>query len=469
MNSRTKSIGDSKTLADSRLLADDSSSAAFGSDYETESLAGYPKHENWWYRRNCCCSGVTNRTFVLRVLFFWLFGSIALGFPLLVYVIIPWGIRHSIELSPPIEIKTIDIQKVYATNESMGIWFNAKVPMKGRLSSEFSAAKYSVSILRPGERNSDIGMQLGYFDMQSFIQDKDLGVILNFFTLYSQPNYDNLRKGIKMAMKYIESLLKDEDDIGISRAKESEWRIHLDGSPDVYMLNWHFRKVRVFYNIMMNFDSKKIAGRLTPKLEKCMIGNEEDNMIECSEFGIPIGSKLSQYTPKFMLNQSSSILGGESLKIMDNDDPADNPDSLKIVLTASFVNPTPFAVNFGSMNTTVYYELEDGKYQDIAKVVIPQLSFKMGSSRQNLSVTVIIYDISAAGTFIDTWKSSQVPPELIMPGKALTIGNDHHHVNSRDDPQEGSHTRVKWLEQVFSEFDLRVKLPKFPQDIPILL
>lgn len=426
---------------------------------------GY-KRPSWWQRRNKICQRLTNRGCCLWTLTVFLAAILIVGIPLFVLFVVPTAIRRTIDAAPPIKLHTIDVKRFYAENKSVGIWLQADLPLKGIIDADFSAAEFDVSLIPPGAKNYHLGgTPLGQFSMQPFKQTKSSGVHLDFFTLYHDINQENVKNVLRMALEYLKNQLSN-DIFGVNRAKETVWRLHLDGRPDVSIFGWLFHRVRVFYNIMLDFGAKKLASGLRPKLESCRLGNDEENTMPCSDFDFPVGLISMMNMSSDIYHQSEfsvDVLDSLVRKNDDDDDDGDGDGSIIALLNVSFVNPTSLAFDFGALNSTLYHVLDEKskKEEELLKIVIPQMKITKTLERQALAVKVIVSNAFYAMSFINKWKNDKLPSKILrMPGNSFEIGYSHDASNNL--VSQSPIQRIEWLENVLRDFEFTFNLPNFP-------
>ena len=144
---------------------------------------------------------------------------------------------------------------------------------------------------------------------------------------------------------------------------------------------------------------------------------------------------------------------------------------MQIVLTSSFVNPTPFGINFGTVNNTIYYRKPNSdEPAPFAKVVIPDMQFHKSSERQQLTMKVLLFDPLTALELLKEWRANVTRPRIYMPGKDIQIGKpvilfDTERTEDTD-VVSAPIERVTWFENLLKDFDIDIELPPMDQ-LPI--
>ena len=440
------------------------------SDDESETLPlinAKREKKNWWQRPNKYFASISNKTCVRRSFCI----SCVIGTPimlvLVIFVIIPFAIRQSMESAPPAYVNIIDIQKMYYHNQSAGVWFQADINMRAP-PTYFEPCTFDVLLMEPHQKKN--GLYVSKMDLGAFSTSLSKDVDLNFHTVSHDFDIDNIRKTFKRVAEHLtrsftggreffdreDENRDDEKDgygdedvdneiVGINRVRTDVWRMRMISSNvNADMFGLQLKNLHLNYDIPIQVDPKNFLANFKPAKQRCEIVTDGER--EDCETALP--------TMLTRLSKATSL---------------DDEDLSSIEVDISIGNPTVFGLNIGHMEVDISYIDEEGNRMEFITSTMPNFVVKQTGRRTDIRQTlgsVIKFtsgeSLTALIAIQKTWSSGK---------NAIVEVSDIRFFGYPDDvPESGGNSssvdvktagkRLHWLEDALRDFNVKVALPK---------
>lgn len=226
-------------------------------DLELNCTQRHHRHSCWSRKQHCCGHTCRLGPCCLLSTLVSLLTFIAIAFPLFYYLLMPHILRMSIETAPAPTFRKLDIQRIWAHNESITADIDAYFDVKAPVDSRFNAATFKLGIVLPYDTKI---MHVCLADFGQMVGKANEPVYLKFRGVLHDFKKSTLHSNLATLFQYVESSLssdKDTDSPPIDKSIGDPYiKLVLSGTFIAHLLGLNFPPTQFHYILPLNLDLK---------------------------------------------------------------------------------------------------------------------------------------------------------------------------------------------------------------------